>query len=67
MKAQLAQCRATFGARESGGDDRRGQPGPGHGAILGVREAEGSLCRHCREKDRGAQDGEVGPEAALGL
>eukprot|EP00969_Alexandrium_andersonii_P101868 4496100-Alexandrium_andersonii.AAC.1 len=31
MKAQVAQCRATLGARESGADDWRGQPGPSHG------------------------------------
>eukprot|EP00969_Alexandrium_andersonii_P123068 5439899-Alexandrium_andersonii.AAC.1 len=67
MKAQRVQCRATFGARGSGTDDWHGQPGSSHGAVLGVREAKGGLRRHGREEDCRTWDGEVSPEAALGL
>eukprot|EP00969_Alexandrium_andersonii_P259536 11476324-Alexandrium_andersonii.AAC.1 len=67
MKAQGVQRRAALGARESGSDDRHGQAGPCHGAVLGVREAEGGLSWHGRQEDCRARRGEVGPKAALGL
>eukprot|EP00969_Alexandrium_andersonii_P341425 15092307-Alexandrium_andersonii.AAC.1 len=41
------------------------QTSPGHGAVLGVRCAEGGLGRHGREEDRRAWNGQVGPKAPL--
>eukprot|EP00969_Alexandrium_andersonii_P060985 2687183-Alexandrium_andersonii.AAC.1 len=67
MKAQGAQCRTTFGARKSRGNDGHRQSGPGHGTVFGVREAQGGFGRHGGEENGRSRSGQVGPEAALSL
>eukprot|EP00969_Alexandrium_andersonii_P015872 694511-Alexandrium_andersonii.AAC.1 len=67
MKAQGVQCRPTFGARKSRGDDWHRQSGPGHGTVFRVREAQGSFSRHGSEEDGRPQSGQVGPETPFGL